>query len=173
MRLLKTGFILILFSVIWFKAAQAVTLEDSVNGYKLEHPLDWGATTFPNSTDLVKANIFKDSVTGVQVRIDSLRGMDFDSFVKWYNDDFMKQMQGRWEGVIEIIEQKNIFLAGQNCSVTAFDLKRGDGQRRFFKVYLIPYAGKVYVMQCGSAFDTRSNNEPIIDSIASSFSFTR
>jgi len=173
MRISKIYFMLILFSVVWFSVAQAETLEDSVNGYKIEHPLDWSATTFPNSTDLVKANIFKDSTTGVQVRIDSSRDMDFDSFVKWYSDDFMKQMQGRWGGSIEIIEQKNISLAGENCSVTTFDLKRDDGQRRFFKVYLIPHDGKIYLMQCGSPFDARSSIEPIIDSIAGSFSFTR
>ena len=153
-------------SVVW-----AASFEDSENGYKLEYPLGWSASKM--SEEVVKGNIFKDKITGVQVRIYDKHNMSLDSYSKWFSSDFIKQMQDRWGGIVKVIKRDNTMMAGYECIITSYDFTRGDGQLRFLKTYLFDHTGnKVYVLQCGTTMDERTVNEPIINSIANSFSFT-
>jgi len=152
--------------------ALAASFEDQENSYKLEYPLGWNASKMPE--EIVKANIFKDQVTGVQVRIYDSHNMPLDSYSKWFAGDFIKQMQGRWGGSIKIIEQKAISIAGTQGIVISYDFTRGDAKTRFLKTYLFSRSpAKVYILQCGTTKDERPINEPLINSIADSFSFTR
>jgi len=161
-------------SIILFfsNLASAAVLNDRVNGYKLEYPDNWKTEEFFNSQDLVKANILKDKVTGIQVRLESGRNLDFNGFKEWYVGDFINQMQGRWGGSINIIDQGCVLLAGRTGYFFSLDMLREDKQRRFFKIFLIPDKKNILVLQCGTFFNERQQNEPIINAIAGSVVLT-
>ena len=153
-------------------SAVAGILEDSVNGYSFEYPFGWKAQVFPDSKDLVKAEINKEANTGVQIRIYKTK-RDLRNFLEWYVEDFMRQMQKHWGGDMVVYDQKFANVAGQECFVVMFDFIRRDNKRWFLKQYLWPVDNGVLVLQSGTLFELRLLNEPEIDSIARSLKFVR
>lgn len=169
----KTILLFLFLLLCFLNFASAEVLNDKVNGYKLEYPANWKKEEFFNSRDLVKANIMKDKITGVQVRLESNRNMDFNGFKQWYVGDFINQMQARWGGSINIVDQGCVIIAGRTGCFFSFDMLRQDNQGRFFKVFLVPYKNNMLILQCGTSFSERKKNEPVINSIAKSIVFIK
>ncbi|MFH0827239.1 MAG: hypothetical protein V1923_05105 [Candidatus Omnitrophota bacterium] len=158
-------------ALLMVSATNAEVLEDEQNGYRIHYPFGWQVTRFPNSADLVKANINRDSSTGLQVRIYPTNGRDFNSFVDWYVKDFMLQMKGGPRGNISLIDKNFTYIGVNEGCMISFDSLKEDGSRWFMKEYLIPAGDKVYVLVSGTIFSSREQNEPLLDSIAQSLEF--
>ena len=157
---------------IYQSYVQADVFEDEINGYSFEYPFGWKAQAFSDSKDLVRGEINKDNNTGVQIRIYQKRG-DLRDFVKWYVNDFMRQMQKHWGGNMVVYDQQFTTVAGHECFVIIFNFTRMDNKRWFFKQYLWPTDKGILVLQSGTLFELRLLNEPEIDGIAESLKFIR
>ncbi len=142
---------------------------DTKNGYRMHYPSDWKIDQFPDSEDLVKAEIIKDDQTGLQVRVYENTGEGLNAFLQWYVPDFDVKMRSRWGGEMKVINQQYKMFDKHRGFVVSFDFTRKDGKHYFFKQYLVSKESKVYVIQCGTLFDLREENEDIFDSIADSF----
>lgn len=137
-------------------AVQAEVLEDKTNGFRLQYPSDWQVTKFPNSADLVKANINKDKSAGLQVRI----------YSKFHRSD-ARLFRSKYL----LLEKNSVTINGKAGFVISFDLARGDGSRWFLKQFLIPRGSSVYVLQSGTVLESREENEPLLDGIGNSLEF--
>ena len=166
---LSIGFIFSCYSI-----CSAKELKDKNWGYKVQYPSDWVAKTYPNSRDLVKADINKkDNSAGIQIRIYSNKSGNLKKFAKWKIDEFTKGMQGHWGGKIKIEKKVYTRIGKHNGYRVTYDLTRGDGQRLILKEYMFSAGKKVYVMQGGMPYKDRAKVEPILEGIARSFDFLK
>ena len=144
---------------------------DTKNGYRLHYPSTWTIQQYPDSEDLVKADITKDDETGLQMRVYVNTESGLTSFLEQYVPDFDTQMRRRWGGEMTVIEQRYATFDLQRGFIISFDFIREDGTRYFFKHYLVGRDNRVYVIQCGTPFEVRSANESVFDSIVESLDF--
>ncbi len=153
-----------------FNSCFAKELKDTKWGYRVEYPNDWTVKTFPNSKDLVKADINKsDNSAGIQVRIYPNDSGDFKKFAQWKTKEFTDGMKGHWGGNMKVVS-KGFKKIGKHDGFSAtYELTRGDGQKLLLKEYMWPSGKQVYVMQGGMPYKDRTGVEPILEGIARSF----
>jgi len=167
-RIIIAVFLGIMFGL--FIVAQCVyagVLVDEKNNYSFEYPFDWQVEHFPNSKDLVKADMIKNKATGVQVRVYRNKRSARD-FYERHVTDFMEAMEGHWGGDMVVLNKQEKKLGGYDCYMVSFDFTRRDGSRWFLKQHLWPRNGEILMLQSGTPYKYRNLDEPAFDSIAGS-----
>ena len=157
-----------------FNSCFAKELKDTKWGYRVEYPSDWTVKTFPDSKDLVKADINKkDNSSGIQVRIYPNSSGDFKKFAQWKTKEFTDGMKGHWGGTMKVVSKGFKKLGKHNGFSATYELTRGDGKKLLLKEYMWPSGKQVYVMQGGMPYKDRAGVEPILEGIARSFDFLK
>lgn len=168
-----TAFLIVLCSINITQAEDYAILEDTINKYSLEYPSNWGVNKTPNSKDLIKAHINKNNDSGVQIRLYNSNNKNFNDFIKWYKNDYKKQMLNHHGGTIILLSEK-ISQPNQPKSFSyTIQFTNKKNEQWFIKQYLWPRGNKVYLMQGGTQYSDKDSFEYAIDNIARSFRFTK
>lgn len=165
--------VIILLSTSITSAENYAVLEDNINSYSLKFPSSWGIKKTPNSKDLIKAHINKDNDSGVQIRIYNSINSSFNEFIKWYKNDYKKQMLGHHGGSIILLSEKTSSPNEPKSFRYTIQFTNNKNEQWFIKQYLWPRGNKVYLMQGGTQYSNKDRFENAIDNIANSFKFTR
>ena len=140
------------------------TYTDRHNGFSLSYPRSWSVKGQAVSGTLIKADFLSpDKKSGLQVRLYQTRASDFYRFAEEYTERFLREMPR-----VSMLDSKFMEIAGYSGCEISFDGRARNGY--FLKSYLLHLENCVFVFQCGTPFEDRYVNEPILDEMAQSFS---
>lgn len=135
---------------------------DEINGFTLSYPDSFGIEAHPHAGMIVADINHRSKTTGLQIRIHKRNNLTFDDYIQWYIEQFLKDMRG-----IKIIEQGNQTVGSHEAYVVTFNARSRNGY--FLKSYLVPDESRFFAFQSGTPYKDRDRMEPILDTIAASF----
>lgn len=148
-------------------------LEDAVNKYKMEFPLDWKLLKKPHSKDLIKAEINKNNETGLQVRIYNNKN-SFEKFVDWYVDDYIKQMTTHYKGSSMNIKKKGYSKHPlPKWYAVSMEFSQKPGKNYYVIQYLMPRKDQVFLFQAGCPSEEKESFEKVVTRMVKSVSFLK
>ncbi len=168
--------IIVLCAGVWLcmplraQAGQYAILDDLVNNYSLELPASWKITKKSLSKDLIKASAEKDRNTGIQVRLYETN-KPFDEFIKWYIEDYIDQMKNHHQARLDIIKEGYLSKKGMRYYYVCIDFTNSRNERYYVKQYLFSGSGNVCILQFGTPYAEKDENEKYIDHAAKTFQF--
>jgi hypothetical protein len=134
-------------------------------GFSLTCPRDWTTKTYPNSTNLVKADLSKGNM-GINVRLyDRSSHADFDGFVAWYRQQFEQDMRAHRGEIREV--GSGTFNCGQLPGKYIRYRSTNRGGQWLLKQYLIPepQTKRVFVFQAGCKWEQRNRAAKQLDAV--------
>jgi hypothetical protein len=144
---------------------------DGLNNFSVEYPASWKAYKLPHSKNLIKASFEKDKGTAFEVRVYP-SSQSFEDFIVWYIEDYTLQMTTRGKSLVEPLDEKLVQTQGENCFVSTLKLKNSHGDW-FVQQVIFPGQGKYYVLQFGTPWQARTQNDYAINHAAQTFKINR
>ena len=148
------------------------TFTDEKGGFKFKYPYDWMLED-GGGNPMIRADIAKNTLVGLQVRMFTNNNVDFDDFVVEYLNTFKSDMVDHWSGAIVQTSTESSFSNDVHFNRTTFQFSRKDGEQWYLIEYLWEKEDKVVTFQCGIAIDKVQEFESILDSIADSFEYLK
>lgn len=155
---------LVLFCSLAVHSGDANLYRDRHNGFSIRYPEGWTVQGHPFSRNLIRADLVSaDGKTGLQVRIYPSEFRAFSGFVAWYTEQFLREMPNT-----SLLDERYRSSGDFPVCTITFDGRRRNGY--FLKSYLIWTGKRIFVLQGGTPYARKSRDEPLLDSIAASFS---
>jgi hypothetical protein len=149
--------------------ATTVPLTDQREGYVVDVPLGWSVEDRTAGAQVIRADLTRET-TGLQIRVMNAAGSPtVDEFMPGHVDRFSGEMAAHWGGTLDVVHRECRLLGRHHGCKTALVHQRPDGKAWFLVQYAWVRDGRAYVMQAGAPNEERSTQEPLLDSVATSF----
>lgn len=152
--------------LFFLQSAIAKEYQDAINGFSISCPESFSIKSYPNARMIVADINHRSGATGLQIRVHQRSNLSFDDYIQWYREQFLKDMRG-----IRIIDEGYETIGSREGYVMTFDARSRNGY--FLKSYLIPDEKRFFAFQSGTPFTERDRMEPVLDTIAASFTLER
>jgi len=136
----------------------------------LTYPDDWQSNTSHEKGSLVLGGVNLNKQTGLQFRMYHTK-MTIENFIDWYVKDYIKQMEGHWQGSDMEFTQITKPNLGKTYYTTSFTYKQRDGTVYIIHHYFWPLAGKIFVILGGVPETEQLQHELKFDYVAQSVRF--
>ena len=137
---------------------------DKKNRFKISYPATWRIKGNPQARLIIADINNQDNSSGLQIRIYKKNNLSFQKFARWYVKNFLKDMKNT-----KTLSAEFCYVGEYPGFIATFDAKTRNNY--FLMSYLIPRGEQVFVFQSGTPFKNHSKIEPILNSIAFSFTF--